>query len=58
VQRINLVELVAQAPARGAEGYVVRCGELSVEVGEDFDEDTLVRLLRGERSAKAGSIGV
>ncbi|MCP4797360.1 MAG: hypothetical protein GY885_14500 [Phycisphaeraceae bacterium] len=40
------MELVAQAPARGAEGYVVRCGELSVEVGEDFDEDTLVRLLR------------
>jgi hypothetical protein len=26
--------------------YVVRCGELSVEVGDEFDETTLGRLLR------------
>ena len=47
---VRLVELVAapsgsavaMAPAR----YVVRCGELAVELGEDFEDATLRRLLR------------
>ena len=44
--RPRLLELVPRvAPVRAAR-YVVRCGELAVEVGEDFDDDTLYRLLR------------
>lgn len=40
----RLVEWVAASvpPAR----YTVRCGRLAVEVGEDFDEETLYRLLQ------------
>jgi hypothetical protein len=40
----RLVELVP-ARARAAK-YTVRCGRLEVDVGDDFDEDTLFRLLQ------------
>jgi transposase-like protein len=43
--RVRLVELVPAAepaPVR----YVVRCGDLAVEVDEHFDDATLLRLLR------------
>jgi hypothetical protein len=46
----RLVELVAAPAARGEGRYVVRVGELGVEVGADFDDATLVRLVRALRS--------
>jgi hypothetical protein len=43
----RLVELVPRPePTPRAARYVVRRGELAVEVGEDFDEDVLFRLLQ------------
>jgi hypothetical protein len=39
-----MVELVPAGDAAGR--YVIRCGQLAVEVDEHFDEATLVRLLR------------
>lgn len=39
---VELVPITRPAPARR---YVVRVGELAVEVGDDFDELTLRRLL-------------
>jgi len=39
----RLVELVPAAPR--AAGYVVRCGPFAVELGDDFDQDTLSRIL-------------
>ena len=48
---LRLVELVAAteppqpAPKERAAPYVIRCGELSVEVDEHFDETVLRRLL-------------
>ena len=41
---MRLVELVA-APTSGR-GLVVRAGRCEVEVGPDFDEETLLRVLR------------
>ena len=42
----RLVELVAVAPgAPSARRYLVRVGEACVEVGDDFDDRTLRRLL-------------
>ena len=46
----RLVELVAAPAARGEARYVVRVGEMVVEVGADFDDATLVRLVRALRS--------
>ena len=40
---LRLVELV---PTQAAAPYVVRCGPLSLEVGDGFHEATLLRLLR------------
>jgi len=39
----RLVELVSSAPR--ASGYVVRCGPFTVELGDDFNQDTLLRIL-------------
>ena len=41
----GLVELVPGA-RRAASRYVIRCGQLAVEVDEHFDETTLGRLLK------------
>lgn len=47
---VRLVELVAAPSATSAEAsparYVVRCGELAVELDERFEDATLRRLLR------------
>ena len=40
----RLVELVAFGGP--AARYTVRCGRLAVEVGDDFDQETLFRLLQ------------
>ena len=42
----RLVELVPAPASRPATRYLVRVGEFAVEVGDDFDEATLVRLVR------------
>ena len=42
---VRLVEVVAPPPVPAAR-YVVRCGELAVEVSDGFDDQTLLRLLR------------
>jgi hypothetical protein len=42
---VRLVELVAPPPVAAAR-YVVRCGDLAVEVSDGFDDQTLLRLLR------------
>jgi hypothetical protein len=44
VAPLRLVELVPTPTA--ASRYVVRCGELSVEVDDQFDDQVLRRLLR------------
>ena len=41
----GLVELIPEASHPGSR-YVIRCGEMSVEVDEHFDEATVTRLLR------------
>lgn len=41
----RLVELVRAPPVESAR-YIVRCGDLAVEVDDRFDEATLRRLLR------------
>jgi hypothetical protein len=46
----RLVELVAAPSTRGGARDLVRVGELVVEVGADFDDATLVRLVRALRS--------
>ncbi len=45
VRREGLVEVLPD-PNTTRSRYLVRCGKLSVEVGEHFDEETLERLLR------------
>lgn len=40
----RLVELVPAAAPR-PRGYVVRCGRFSVELGDDFDQGALFRIL-------------
>lgn len=40
----RLVELVASGGPTAR--YTVRCGRLAVEVGDDFDQETLFRLLQ------------
>lgn len=46
----RMVELVPSVsvskPAATGARYVVRCGELSIEFGEDFEDETLRRLVR------------
>ena len=46
----KLVELVAAPQARQDARYVVRVGEVALEVGADFDEETLVRIVRALRA--------
>jgi len=46
----RLVELVPAAPSRVDARYVVRVGEVAVEIGDDFCEETLARLVRTLRS--------
>jgi hypothetical protein len=45
-QPLRLVELAVAAPAARDAVYLVRVGEVEVEVGDDFREETLARLLR------------
>lgn len=49
-ESLRLVELVPAAVERGESRYVVRVGELAIEVDADFDDATLVRLVRALRS--------
>lgn len=48
-QTPRLVELVTSSPTRPSAPtkttYVVRCGRFAVELGDDFDEDALFRIL-------------
>jgi hypothetical protein len=46
----QLVELV-QAPTRSSSRYVLRVGSASVEFGDDFDPDTLRRVVEVVRSS-------
>ncbi len=43
--RLRLVEVVERRPARRAE-YRLSVGDVVIEVDDDFQDDTLVRLLR------------
>ena len=44
---VQFVELVPETePALRCAGFVVRSGDFEVEVGSDFDEAALIRLLR------------
>jgi hypothetical protein len=44
-KQVGLVELIPGSSATGSH-YLVRCGQLAVEIDEHFDEATLARLLR------------
>jgi hypothetical protein len=46
----RLVELVAAPPVGTETRYVVRVGEVTIELGEDFRDETLVRLVRALRA--------
>lgn len=48
--KAQLVELVPVAPKRVASRYVVHVGEMSVELGDDFEDKTLRRLIAVLRS--------
>jgi len=50
VQPLRLVELVPAAVERGDARYLVRVGDVAIELGPDFDDETLVRLVRALRS--------
>lgn len=43
---MQLLELVPSAPPPKAARYVVRCGALAIELDDDFNQDTLYRLLQ------------
>lgn len=45
----RLVELVPTTASSSA-GYAVRIADLTIEVGDDFREETLVRIVRALRS--------
>jgi len=47
---LRLVEVVPAVAMRVEARYVVRVGELAVELSDDFCEETLVRLVRTLRS--------
>ena len=44
--RPGLIELVPRSAPPGPARYVVRVGETAVEVGDDFEDDTLARVVR------------
>lgn len=46
----RLVELVPATPSRVATRYVVRVAGTELELGDDFREETLVRLVRALRA--------
>ena len=46
----RLVELVPTPAASSAVGYVVRVADATIELGDDFREDTFVRFVRALRS--------
>lgn len=48
--KLQLVELVPAAPPRAEARYVVRVAGAEVELGDDFREETLVRLVRALRA--------
>lgn len=50
VQPLRLVELVPAPQHRSDARYLVRVGELAIEVSADFDEATLMRLVRALRA--------
>lgn len=50
VPPLRLVELVPAAIERSDARYLVRLGDAAIDVGADFDEATLVRLVRALRS--------
>jgi len=45
-----LVELVPAPIARDDARYLVRVRDVAIELGADFDDETLVRLVRALRS--------
>ena len=48
--RPRLVELVPAPIARDDARYLVRVHDVAIELGPDFDDETLVRLVRALRS--------
>ncbi len=46
----RLIELVAAPPVGAEPRYVVRVGELAIELGDDFRDESLVRLVRALRA--------
>lgn len=42
----RLIELVPTAHPRSTARYVVRVGDSAIEIGDDFSEETLVRVVR------------
>ena len=50
VSKPALIELVPATSPRPEGRYVVRVGEVAIEVADDFHDDTLARLVRVLRS--------
>jgi hypothetical protein len=49
-RRPRLVELVAAPPVGTEPRYVVRVGEVTIEFGDDFRDESVVRLVRALRA--------
>ena len=47
---VRLVELVPSPETRSGGQYLVRVADASIELGEDFRDETLVRIVRALRS--------
>ena len=48
--KLLLVELVPTTAASSAAGYAVRIADATIELGDDFRDETLVRIVRALRS--------
>lgn len=46
----RLIELVAAPPVGAEPRYVVRVGEVAIELGDDFRDESVVRLVRALRA--------
>jgi hypothetical protein len=49
-RRPRLIELVPSSSAIATARYIVKIAETTIEVGDDFREETLVRIVRALRS--------
>lgn len=50
IMKPKLIELVPTPALRGSARYVVRVGDLEIEIDDDFTDETLARIVRALRA--------